>query len=68
MLVGPGQEEDLVPGFSMVARKDIRQYGRVGVTDMRLIIDVIDRCGDVEFFHFSIPLPLADFPEYRTAN
>jgi len=52
----------------MVARKDIRQYGRVGVTDMRLIIDVIDRCGDVEFIHFSIPLPLANFPEYRTAN
>jgi len=51
VFVGTGQEECLVADDLVEAGKDICENGRVGMPDMRGIIDVINRSGDVKFFH-----------------
>lgn len=48
VLVGAGQEVDRLLKQPVVARQDIRQYGRVRMPDMGLIVDVINWRRDVE--------------------
>ena len=47
MFVGPGQEEGVVSHRGMKAGQDVGQHGGVGVSDMRFVIDIINRRGDV---------------------
>ena len=51
MFVCAGQKECLVADNLMEAGKDIRENSRVGMPDMRGIIDVINRSGNVKIFH-----------------
>ena len=48
VLVGAGQEEDLLAALAHVARDDVGGDRRVGVAEMRLGVDVVDRRRDVE--------------------
>src|SRR5207248_6567579 len=47
VLVGPGEEEDILPALAHVPRQDVRRDRRVRVPEMRLGVHVVDRCGDV---------------------
>ena len=51
VLVGAGQIEDLVAPEPAPAREDVTGDGRVGVTDVRDVVDVVDGGGDVEAGH-----------------
>ena len=51
VFVGTGQEKCLVADDLVEAGKDVSKNGRVGMPDMRGIIDVINRSGDVKIFH-----------------
>jgi hypothetical protein len=48
VLVGSGQEEGLLPRQAVVASQRVDDDGGVGVADVRLGVDVVDRCGDGE--------------------
>ena len=48
VLVGAGQEEDVLPALAMVPGEDVGGDRRVGVAQMGLAVDVVDRGGDVE--------------------
>ena len=50
VFVGAGQEVGIFPEQRMETGQDIRQHGRVGVTDMRLVIHIIDRSRDIITF------------------
>jgi len=50
VFVGSGQEKGLVAERTVVTREHVGQHGGVGVADVRLVIDVIDRRGDVKIF------------------
>ena len=51
VFVGTGQEKSLVADDLVETGQDICENGRVGMPDMRGIIDIINRSGDVKFFH-----------------
>ena len=51
VFVGTGQEERLVAENLVEAGEDVREDGRVGVPDMRGVVNVIDRGSDVKIFH-----------------
>ena len=57
VLVGAGEEEDVVALLAMEAGEDVGGDRRVGVTQMRLAVDVVDRGGDV-VAHRQASLPL----------
>jgi hypothetical protein len=42
------EEEDSIPLEASVAGKDVSGYGRIRMTDMRDIIDIVDGSGDVK--------------------
>jgi hypothetical protein len=46
VLVGAGQKEDVVAEPAVVAREDVGRDGGVGVPEVRVGIDVVDRRGD----------------------
>ena len=46
VLVGAGQKEDVVAEPAVVTREDVGGDRRVGVTQVRLGVDVVDRRGD----------------------
>ena len=46
MLIGPGEEEDVLPPLAHVPRQHVGSHRRVGVPEMRLRVDVVDRGGD----------------------
>ena len=48
VLVGAGEEEDVLPPLAHVAREHVGRDRRVGVAEVRLGVDVVDRGGDVE--------------------
>ena len=48
VLVGAGQEEDVLAPLAHVPREDVGGDRRVRVPEMRLGVDVVDRGGDVE--------------------
>ncbi|MEI3001160.1 MAG: hypothetical protein V8T86_09730 [Victivallis sp.] len=56
VLVGTGQKEGFVAERTVVAGEHVGQHGRVGVADVRLVVDVIDRSGDVKVFRVHILL------------
>ena len=47
VLVGPGEEEDVLAALAHVARQHVGGDRRVGVAQMRLAVHVVDRRGDV---------------------
>src|SRR5680860_349019 len=47
MLVGAGEEEDILAALAHVAGKNVRRHRRVRVPQMGLGVDVVDRRGDV---------------------
>src|SRR5262249_4037600 len=51
VLVGSGQEVDLLAQDSMKAREDVGHDGGVDVADVGRVVDVIDRGGDVVAAH-----------------
>jgi hypothetical protein len=48
VLVGPGEEQHLVPVGTPPASQDVGRDGGVGVADVRQVVDVVDRGGEVE--------------------
>ena len=50
VFVGSGQEESVLSHCRMETGQDIRQHGCVGVSYMRFVIDIIDRCGYIIVF------------------
>jgi hypothetical protein len=48
VLVGAGEEEDVLSTLAMVPREDVGGDRRVRVAEMGLGIDVVDGRGDVE--------------------
>ena len=51
VLVGTGQEERLVAQNLVEAGEDVRKDGRIGVPDMRGVVNVINRRCNVKIFH-----------------
>lgn len=49
MFIETGEKEYFASTQSPVARQDVSRNGGIGVSDMRDIIDVVNRGGDVEF-------------------
>ncbi len=49
VFVGAGQEKRRHALFAMIAGQYVAEHGGVGMADVRLVIDVIDRGGDVIF-------------------
>ena len=54
ILVGTNRKDHLVTGFAIVARQDIGSNGRIGVTNMRGGINIIDWGSDEFFSHGNI--------------
>jgi hypothetical protein len=50
VLVGAGEEEDLLAALAHVASEHVGRHRRVRVPEVRLGVDVVDRRGDVEVF------------------
>ena len=48
VLVGAGEEEDVLAALALVAREHVGRDRRVRVAEMRRRVDVVDRRGDVE--------------------
>jgi hypothetical protein len=48
MLIGAREEEDVVACEALRARDRIGDRGREDVPDVRLIVDVVDRCREIE--------------------
>ncbi len=48
VLVGAGQEPDLLPALAMPSGQDVAGHRRVGVPDVRHVVDVVDRRRQVE--------------------
>jgi hypothetical protein len=48
VLVGSGEEEDLLAGEPVVTDQEVGVYGRVGVPDVGNIIHVVDGCSHIE--------------------
>src|SRR3954451_1951393 len=46
VLVGAGQKSDIPTVQPHESRQHVARYGRVSVTEMRLVVDVIDRRGE----------------------
>ena len=59
VLVGAGEEERLLPLQRVVARQHVGDHRRVGVADMRHVVDIVDRCGHIKLLghSFSSPKP-----------
>ena len=51
VLVGTGEEEDVVAQLAMETRSDVGGRRGVGMADVRHVVDVVDRSGDVEAAH-----------------
>ena len=47
VLVGAGEEEDVLPALAVMSREDVGRDRRVGVPQMGLAVDVVDGRGDV---------------------
>ena len=47
VLVGAGEEEDVLAALAHVAGEDVGRHRRVGVAEVGLGVDVVDRGGDV---------------------
>ncbi len=60
VLVGPGQEQHPEAPQLLVALDDVGQDGGVGMADVRDIVHVVDRGGQVKFFHGALLLPGAE--------
>ena len=55
MFIEAGEKKYLAPAQAPVARQHVCRYGGVGMTDMRDIVDIVNRGGDVKriFVHHS---------------
>src|SRR5437899_11865098 len=47
MLIGPGEEDGVVPTQPVIAGQDVSGHRRVVMTDMGTVVHVVDGCGDV---------------------
>ena len=58
VLVGAGQEHDVIARQALVARHRVGRYGAVGVADVELVGGVVDGGRDIEFLlvHWCFPL------------
>ncbi|MPN37373.1 hypothetical protein SDC9_184890 [bioreactor metagenome] len=50
VLVGAGQEKGRIARSTMKARQHVAQHRGIGVADMRLVVDIINRSGKIKFF------------------
>ena len=50
VLVGAGEEHDVLAKQAVVAGQGVRGHGAVGVADVELVRGVVNRSGDIEFF------------------
>ena len=50
MLVGAGQEVGVESVEAVKPREKIGYHGGIGVADVGHVVDIVDRCGDVECF------------------
>ena len=48
VFIEPGEKEDVASPETPIASEDVGSYGGIGVSDMRHVVYVIDRRGDVE--------------------
>ena len=48
MFIEPGEKEDVAASQAPVASEDVGSDGRIGVSDMRHVVHVIDRRRDVK--------------------
>ncbi len=48
VLVGAGEQPDALPALAVPAADRVRRHGRVGMPDVRGVVDVVDGRGDVE--------------------
>lgn len=53
MFIGSTQEKDVAARVSHVSGDDVTCEGGVGVSDVRFVVDIVDRCSDFEW-RFSI--------------
>ena len=58
VLVGAGQEHDVIACQALVARHRVGRYGAVGVADVELVGGIVDGGRDIEFLlvHWCFPL------------
>ena len=52
VLVGAGQEHDIVTGQALVAGHGVGGHGAVGVADVQLVRGIVDGGGDIKLFLF----------------
>ena len=52
MLVGTGEEHDVLAPEAVIAGQGIGGHGAVGMADMELVRGIVDRRGDIEFLIF----------------
>ena len=51
VLVGAGEEESLVSQELVEPRENVGENGRIGMPDVRGVIYIVDRSGDVKILH-----------------
>jgi hypothetical protein len=51
VFVQSGEEENVLTAVAIIARQNISKYRCICVTDVRLVVHIIDRRGDVELAH-----------------
>jgi len=51
MLVSTCEKKCLITDHLVKTGQDIGEYGSVGMSDMRGVVNVINRSGDVKIFH-----------------
>ncbi len=62
VLVGAGEEHDVLPQQAVIAGQCICGHRAVGVADVELVRGIVDRRGDIEFFLFHALSPLKRRP------
>ncbi len=68
VLVGAGQQERLVADQTVPTRQRVGRHVGVRVTDVRLVVDVVNRRGDVEFFHTELLYGYSAWPAPRMVS
>jgi hypothetical protein len=48
MFIQPGKKKNLFPGRTMKAGQYVCQNRRIGMTNMRFVVHIVDRCGDIK--------------------
>ena len=57
VLIRPGQEESVIPQQPVTPRDHVRRNRRIGMTDVRARVDVIDRGSEIKLWLGHVPEP-----------